>query len=87
MSALVSAMARIWSGGFLEDERALELALPLGVGRKAWPGCDSRAAWMRQQLAATSRTALSVCVLRLGPARAAQRVERRTRLARARHIC
>ena len=53
-------------GGFLEDEGALELALP---GRcpaaKGWPACDSRAAWMASSSLATSRTARSACALAL----------------------
>ena len=52
-------------------------------GLKAWPGCVSRTAWIWSNSAATSRTARSACSFALLPARAAERVQRRMRLARA----
>ena len=40
-------------------ERGLKFLLPSGVGWKAWPGCASRMAWMRNNSAARSMVARS----------------------------
>ena len=49
-------------GRFLVDEGVFKFVLPGCVsGLKAWPACVSRAAWMRNNSAATSRTARSAC--------------------------
>ena len=52
-------------------------------GAKAWPACDSRAAWIDEQIAGDIAHRPFGLGFGFGPARAAQGVERRARLAGA----
>ena len=83
MSALVSTMARIWSG-VSSKMKALSNSRCQGVsGANGWPGLRFARGLDGEQFAGDIAHGAFGLRLGLGPARAAQRVERRTRLAGA----
>ncbi len=76
-------MARHWSGRFLENEGAFKFALPGDVGFEGVAGLRFARGLDLQQFGGDIAHGAFGLFLRLVPARAAERVQRRMRLARA----
>ena len=83
MSALVSAMARDLVRRFLVNEGAFKFALPWRVRLEGVAGLRFAHGLDAQQFGGDIAHGAFGLFLRLGPARAAERVQRRMRLARA----
>jgi len=83
MSDFVSLMARSWSGVSSKMNEPSNSRCHGTSAGKAWPACDSRTAWICQQFSGNIAHGANGLFLRPVPARAAERVERRTHLAHA----